>query len=606
MSSSGAEQTTARYSAGRWVRAAPTSSPPFDPPMIASRSGWCHRRRRARSAAACRSSNTYCLCSRLPARCHCSPSSPPPRSDDHRVAAAGRRPRPARTRCSGGQADPEAAVAVDQGRARPRRAVRGDHEHAHRGAVGRGELALLGAHRRRGGRARGGRLQHGRAGSQIEAVHLGRGEEVGPAHPDPAGLRRGVPVRRGQPGQRAVRGQRHRAHGRAVRGRVQRQLGHRVPGPGQHQQRVRRGGAGGLEPAHRLQYRVRVLGDQLPPVLPAWGGRVGDGQPPARRAVGGVQVEPAVAVHPGVALHVVGLGEHRDQWPAGRQVGDPHAVPARGADVAGDQQPAAVPGDTDAVVGVLVVQAGAVDQRVLRGGGADPVPPDPAVEGLLAGRGLVLVHHPNEDQLLATGQPGHVRVAAAVDRRLDVAAGVNVEHVQHRVLVTAVGELVGQLPTLQIGHPGVQSGQPVGVEPGRVEQHPLGAVGLAQVQHRVLLAGLAAGEEGPAGPPQRRRHRAGGQQLAQRRRRTGPGRAARPAVPGSPRPGPPTRPGCADPGRPPASGTGRRPGGRAGSRPGRGARRRGSGQRSRGATLPPGWGQPVSARLTAQDPRHGG
>ena len=438
----------------------------------------------------------------------------------HRVAAAGGHPGQGERGVAGGEADPEAAVAVHQRRPRPVRSVRGDHEHAHRGAVGRGELALLGAHRWRGqGPGRGG-FQHGAPGGQLEAVHLGRGDEVGPAQPHPAGLLRGVPVGHRQPVQRAVRGQRHAAPGRPVRRRVQRHLGHRVPGPGQHQQRLGRVRPGRFESAHRLQHRCRILGDQLAPVLPARGGRIGDGQSPARRAVGGVQVEPAVAVHPGVALHVVGLGEDRDQRAAAIQVGDPDAVPARGAHVAGDQQPAAVPGHAHPVVGVLVVQTRAVDQLVLFGGGADPVPPDPAVEGLLAGWGLVLVDHPDEEQLgtrLAGvgGQPGHIGVAAAVDRRLDVEAGVDVEHVQRGVLVAAVRELVGQPATGQVGYPGIQRGQALGIERGRVQQHPFGAVALPQVQHRVLLAGIAAGEEGPPGSPQWNRHRTGGQQRVQ-------------------------------------------------------------------------------------------
>ena len=33
----------------------------------------------SRSAAAAKSSNTFCLCSRMPARCHSSPFSEPPR-----------------------------------------------------------------------------------------------------------------------------------------------------------------------------------------------------------------------------------------------------------------------------------------------------------------------------------------------------------------------------------------------------------------------------------------------------------------------------------------------------------------------------------------------
>lgn len=80
MSSNGAEQTTAAYSSGRWVSAAPTSRPPFEPPEMASRSGVVTPEEIRCSAAACRSSKTFCLLASIPARCHSSPCSPPPRS----------------------------------------------------------------------------------------------------------------------------------------------------------------------------------------------------------------------------------------------------------------------------------------------------------------------------------------------------------------------------------------------------------------------------------------------------------------------------------------------------------------------------------------------
>src|SRR6202035_2640136 len=79
MSSSGAEQTTAAYSEGRCTSAAPTSSPPFDPPEMASCPEVVHPCRISASAAQRKSSKTFCLCSSIPARCHSSPSSLPPR-----------------------------------------------------------------------------------------------------------------------------------------------------------------------------------------------------------------------------------------------------------------------------------------------------------------------------------------------------------------------------------------------------------------------------------------------------------------------------------------------------------------------------------------------
>ena len=79
MSSSGAEQMTAAYRSGRCVSAAPTSRPPFDPPEMASCSGVVQPSRISASAAAWKSSKTFCFVPSIPARCHSSPSSLPPR-----------------------------------------------------------------------------------------------------------------------------------------------------------------------------------------------------------------------------------------------------------------------------------------------------------------------------------------------------------------------------------------------------------------------------------------------------------------------------------------------------------------------------------------------
>ena len=80
MSSSGAEQATAAQESGHWVSAAPTSRPPFEPPEMASCPGVVQPSLVSLAAAAWKSSKTHCLCSRIPARCHASPSSAPPRS----------------------------------------------------------------------------------------------------------------------------------------------------------------------------------------------------------------------------------------------------------------------------------------------------------------------------------------------------------------------------------------------------------------------------------------------------------------------------------------------------------------------------------------------
>ena len=190
---------------------------------------------------------------------------------------------------------------------------------------------------------------------EVEAAHLLRRDEVGPADPQPALLRGTGRVGRGHPGQRPEPGQRDGGARRAVpvvqrrprrwrggcgRARAGRRLG----------RRSRRAAATPRPPA-----RSRVLGDQLPPVLAAGRGGIGDGEAEAGGAVGGEQVQPAVALHPRGAPHVVGLGEQRDEGAGAVQVGDPQAVAAGGADIRRDDQPAAVVGDVDAVVVVLLV-----------------------------------------------------------------------------------------------------------------------------------------------------------------------------------------------------------------------------------------------------------
>ena len=74
-----AEHTAAAYNSGLLVTAAPTSRPPLLPPRMARRSGSVHRSAVNHSAAAAKSSKTFSLWSRIPERCHASPSSLPPR-----------------------------------------------------------------------------------------------------------------------------------------------------------------------------------------------------------------------------------------------------------------------------------------------------------------------------------------------------------------------------------------------------------------------------------------------------------------------------------------------------------------------------------------------
>ena len=71
--------SAAPKSSGRCVITAPMSSPPFDPPWIARRLGLVHFSETRYSAAAMKSSNTFCLRAFLPASCHSRPYSPPPR-----------------------------------------------------------------------------------------------------------------------------------------------------------------------------------------------------------------------------------------------------------------------------------------------------------------------------------------------------------------------------------------------------------------------------------------------------------------------------------------------------------------------------------------------
>ena len=80
MSVSGTSHTTAWHRSGRRTSHAATSRPPFEPPRMASRSREVRPSATSQSAAASKSANTCGLRSRMPAWCHASPSSPPPRS----------------------------------------------------------------------------------------------------------------------------------------------------------------------------------------------------------------------------------------------------------------------------------------------------------------------------------------------------------------------------------------------------------------------------------------------------------------------------------------------------------------------------------------------
>src|SRR5216683_7139464 len=64
---------------GRWVIAAPMSKPPLERPRIASLSAVVYLLAIRYSAAAKKSSNTFCFFSNIPPLCQFSPYSPPPR-----------------------------------------------------------------------------------------------------------------------------------------------------------------------------------------------------------------------------------------------------------------------------------------------------------------------------------------------------------------------------------------------------------------------------------------------------------------------------------------------------------------------------------------------
>ena len=66
-------------SSGRWAMTAPTSRPPFEPPSMARRGVDVYFSLMRYSAAAMKSSKTFCFLSSMPPLCQASPYSPPPR-----------------------------------------------------------------------------------------------------------------------------------------------------------------------------------------------------------------------------------------------------------------------------------------------------------------------------------------------------------------------------------------------------------------------------------------------------------------------------------------------------------------------------------------------
>ena len=101
---------------------------------------------------------------------------------------------------------------------------------------------------------------------------------------------------------------------------------------------------------------------------------------------------------------------------------------------------------------------------------------------------------------VAAGQPGQRAVAGAVDRPLDRLAAGHVHDEQGGLLVAALGQEVGQPLALQRRHPAVEGDGVVVGQGARVDQDPLGPVGLAHQQDRMLLVAAAALEEPAVAP----------------------------------------------------------------------------------------------------------
>jgi hypothetical protein len=192
-----------------------------------------------------------------------------------------------------------------------------------------------------------------------------------------------------------------------------------------------------------------------------------------------MQVEQAVPGDPGVHARVDPDLDLPQRTVAGRQgeVGDPDVVPRRRTGRRGHHQPPAVPGHRDVVV-VRGVEAGAVNLHVGRRVGSDPVPPHPPVELVLAVGHRIRRQPPHVVELVATGQPGDGGVAAAIDRPLQPLAGGDVEHEEHRLLVAAGGQLVGEAIALLARLRRIERRRAGRVERARVDQDALRPVRL--------------------------------------------------------------------------------------------------------------------------------
>ena len=238
MSSSGAEQMTARVQLGRCVSAAPTSSPPFDPPEMASCSGVVHPSRISASAAAWKSSKTFCLRSQHPGPVPFLAFLAAAAQVGDRVHAARRHPGQHVRRVRGREADVEAAVAVQDRRPRLPRASASPLITSIRTGVPSLDwyvtcrAVTAGTATAPGARGPGGH----RGVARVEPQHHRRRRVVGVHEP---GL---VPALGplADPADGAQAGQRHLAHPLARRQVVHGDLAERVPGPAGQQHRTGR------------------------------------------------------------------------------------------------------------------------------------------------------------------------------------------------------------------------------------------------------------------------------------------------------------------------------------------------------------------------------
>jgi hypothetical protein len=247
------------------------------------------------------------------------------------------------------------------------------------------------------------------------------------------------------------------------------------------------------------------LGEQVGPVLRCGVLGIGDRQAVPGGVEGGVEVEPAVGPDVGVGGGIEALvdGEEAPVAVGGGEVGDPDVVAGGRPEVLGQQQPTAVDGDVDRVVGGGV--APVTEHQLVAGRvGAEPVEANPAVEGLFARRHLVGGKPADVVERRAIGRPGQGAVAAPVDGSVHHRAAVDRHHPQRRLLVAGVGQEVGEEGTVGRGEPPVEGDRVVvGQRAGVDEDPPAGewiVAGGEDGQHGVLLVGMAPHHEVPLAP----------------------------------------------------------------------------------------------------------